>query len=72
MAVAHVATGTYVRQTSALTSITIASPAGSVGDLLLAFLWHDDHSDGAFSQDGAEGLTWVAVDDGSQQTGDDF
>lgn len=71
MVVAHVATGTVAFDTSGTDNTpAIVSPAGAIDDLLLCFLNHDQHFDGAFSNtDGA--LSWTAVDDGATFLGDD-
>jgi hypothetical protein len=70
MAVAHVATGTVVNTGSAVTTMAVTSPAGSAGELLLAFLSHDDHSDGLITNDDGA-LTWTDVVDTTTKRGDD-
>jgi len=68
MAVSFVGNGAIARGTD--NSVEVSSPAGSVGDLLIAFMFHDDWSDGAFSNsDGA--LTWTTIIAHDTATADD-
>jgi hypothetical protein len=69
MAVAHVATGADVHGTT--NTPAMDSPSGDIGDLLIAVVMHDDHSDGAISNtDGA--LTWTTIYDNATRLGDDI
>lgn len=64
----HVATGAST--TGSAATLTVTSPAGASGDILLFFMVHDDFSDGAFSPS-APPITMNTVHDGSPQLADD-
>lgn len=66
--IAHVATGTVV--TGSATTMTITSPAGAIGDILVFAMIHDDFSDGAFTPN-APPVTMNTILDGAPQLGDD-
>lgn len=67
MVVAYVAKGSVSNGTD--NSVEVTSPAGAIGDLLIAFMTHDDYSQGAFTAGGP--LSWTAIHDGSPQRGND-
>lgn len=69
MTVAVVAVGSAALN-SLDTSITITTPAGSSGDLVIFFMIHDDYSDGAFTPS-APPIALTTIHDGSPQRGDD-
>lgn len=68
MTITHVATGELASGIG--TTCTITSPAGSIGDLVLFFMIHDDYSQGAWAPS-TPPITLTSVHDGSPQIGDD-
>ena len=69
MAVAYVATGSVVNGKSTTRAIT--SPAGSINDLLIFMLVHDDWSRGPMDDAPTGGVTLTSISDGDPQLGDD-
>lgn len=66
--IVHVSTGAVV--TGSDLTMTIASPAGAIGDILTFWMIHDDFGDGAFVPN-APPITMNSIHDGSPQLGDD-
>lgn len=67
-AVSLVATGAFV--TGSAATLSVSSPAGAIGDLLVFVMGHDDYSDGAFVPN-APPLTMNELISGAPQLADD-